>query len=1518
MKRRMKKLLALCVVASMTLSMSMVSYAADTTEGTEDGGSMPDMPGDMGEMGDPPGGDMGSGGGSSVETGITDVTTDENGLKVCSGVLGSWSSGGTEDYEFTAGIFVYDDDYESYSNPSLVESGSYDANSATDVVINDTRSGDNGIILYNVGTYSIANANIVLNTDADGTDTCDFSGRGSAIAVYGDSVVTISDSTIETTGVATMPVFADSGSTVTIDDSTLISNGGTLYADYMNTPDQALMVAPPWILGIMGTSRCTNLMGNDSTMNVTDSDTQAGAWAVLSTDSGSNMYLNIYDTSLTLNNADESEAAPLQETTHSDGSATQLYVTNDNPYTTNYGSGYGTYVIGNAVETFAGATVNVGTYASIFTGGTAVYTSIEAGETYTLSSATGETDIEYTAEESKVTTINSDTFGFMVHQSANYITIEEGTVVNSGYATFLVKSGSSGESVDATIDDAEINNGGVLIQVMDNDDATNGGMMSSDDELNYNGGSMNFNSVHTENAGFNTDAAENDGSEQNFTFTNGDYTGNVYNASGSDQSTVGSLDATTLNLTLGTGATLTGAVASTSAIHVTYEGSQIVLENGGDAYDTAEDAAAVLEEQNTSFDATEYYSIGQVANLVNYNGGNDINVALTDDAVWYVDGTSVITSLTVEDDARVVVGSDATLKVGDEEYSNCIIVADGEDGAYKAYKAYVGVLGSWSSGGDEDYEFIAALFIQDGAVAEAYSNTDLISGDGTYTEKAAADIVIKDSANGHNGIIIVDSDYEITGAEIILDTDADGTYTCDFSGKGSAIAVYGDSVVTISDSYIETTGVATMPVFADSGATVTIDDSTLISNGGTLYADYMNTPDQALMVAPPWILGIMGTSRCTNLMGNDSTMNVTDSDTQAGAWAVLSTDSGSNMYLNIYDTSLTLNNKDESDAAPLQVETHSDGTASQLYTTNDNPYTTNYGSGYGTYVIGNAVETFAGATVNVGTYASIFTGGTATYTSIEAGETYTLSSATGETDTTYTATESKVTTINSDTFGFMIHQSANYITIEEGTVVNSGYATFLVKSGSSGESVDATIDDAAINNGGVLIQVMDNDDATNGGMMSTDDEQNYNGGFMNFNSVHTENAGFNTDAAENDGSEQNFTFTNGDYTGNVYNASGSDQSTVGSLDATTLNLTLGEGATLTGAVASTSAIHVTYEGSQIVKTNGGDAYDTVEDAAAVLEEQNTYFDATEYYSIGQVANLVNYNGGNDINVTLTDDAVWYVDGTSVISSLSVSDDAEVVVAEGVTLTVNGVVYGEGTYDADSFSDDDSEIVVSSNGDTLAVRRGNTYYFSYSLKSGVADKVIAYGKASDEVLIGDWDGDGVDTLCVRRGNTYYFINSLKSGVADQVIAYGKSTDEVLVGDWDGDGKDTLAVRRGNTYYIINSLKGGVADQVIAYGKSTDEVLVGDWDGNGTDTLCVRRGNGYYFSYSLKSGVADKVIAYGKSTDEVLAGDWDADGYDTLAVRRGNTYYFSNSLKSGVADQVIAYGKSTDDVYAGTWQ
>ena len=678
-----KRILAILISALLIFCISTASFAEETNTPPEmpsgdmtppdwDGSQPPEKPDgsmtppDRGD-GQPPEKPDGSRPGGPGEA------PDEQQNRV-EGQLGSWSLGGTDassaggnDYAYDVALYVTTDGIvQDKSAVDRISEGSYDDDSAENIVINDSESGRNGILVYNTD-YAVSGAEITMLTEADGTDTCDFSGKGTAIAAFGsDANMTVTDSTIHTSGVATMPIFADDGATVTIRSSVLQSDGGTLSADYLNTPSQTLMVAPPWILGIMGNSRCSNMMGTNTTTNVIDSETSAGAWAVLSTDAGNNMALNIYNSSLTLNNADESASAALQ------AEGGQISETLDNPYTVNYGSGYGTYVIGNASETFAGVQVNVGTYATIFTGGSAIYTSLEAGKTYELKNSAGETTATYEATEDKVTKIHSDTFAFMAHQDRNNITVENGTVVDSGYATFLVKTGSSNQALTATVDNAVITNGGVLIQVMDNDDATNGGMMSTDDPLNTDGGSQNFKPYHTEEAGFNTSEASSDSTVQQFAFTNGSYTGNIYNASGSD-----GLNGNTLNVTFGTDSQYSGAIASTSAIHVTYDGSVMVKENGGYAFDNAEEAASFAAQyQNTSFTINEYWSIGQVANLVNSNGANAINITLTDDAVWNVTGTSLITSLSISGDAKVVIPAGVTLTVGDTVYTDCVLTAD--------------------------------------------------------------------------------------------------------------------------------------------------------------------------------------------------------------------------------------------------------------------------------------------------------------------------------------------------------------------------------------------------------------------------------------------------------------------------------------------------------------------------------------------------------------------------------------------------------------------------------------------------------------------------------------------------------------------------------------------------------------------------------------------------------------------------------------------------------------------------
>ncbi|MCM3661227.1 SpoIID/LytB domain-containing protein [Georgenia satyanarayanai] len=211
----------------------------------------------------------------------------------------------------------------------------------------------------------------------------------------------------------------------------------------------------------------------------------------------------------------------------------------------------------------------------------------------------------------------------------------------------------------------------------------------------------------------------------------------------------------------------------------------------------------------------------------------------------------------------------------------------------------------------------------------------------------------------------------------------------------------------------------------------------------------------------------------------------------------------------------------------------------------------------------------------------------------------------------------------------------------------------------------------------------------------------------------------------------------------------------------------------------------------------------------------------------------------------------------------------------------------------------------------------TGFFLSNTLGAEAEIVFQYGRNDDEVLIGDWDGNGTDTITVRRGTTFHVSNSLRAGGADYSFAYGRPGDVILIGDWDGDGVDSIAVRRGREYHIRNDNRPGPAQEVIVYGHADDNVLVGDWDGDGRDTLAVRRGKVYHVKNSLSAGNADVTIAYGRATDDVIVGDWNGDARDTLGVRRGSQYHLKDSISGGNADHVVTFGRATDTVLVGDW-
>ncbi|MEZ7897551.1 MAG: phosphodiester glycosidase family protein [Flaviflexus sp.] len=276
---------------------------------------------------------------------------------------------------------------------------------------------------------------------------------------------------------------------------------------------------------------------------------------------------------------------------------------------------------------------------------------------------------------------------------------------------------------------------------------------------------------------------------------------------------------------------------------------------------------------------------------------------------------------------------------------------------------------------------------------------------------------------------------------------------------------------------------------------------------------------------------------------------------------------------------------------------------------------------------------------------------------------------------------------------------------------------------------------------------------------------------------------------------------------------------------------------------------------------------------------------------------------NTITIPVVE-GVQYLIGDEVVTG-------DVVITEDTTVTAeatDGYVLAEGAETEWSFT------YVAP---TPAPTSGNLFYFANSWAQHTEDQRIAFGRYGDELIVGDWDGDGADSIAVRRGNQFFVNNTIQGGNAETSFRFGRAGDNVIAGDWDGDGADSFGVRRGTEFFLSNELVGGQSEISFHYGRAGDDVHVGDWDGNGTDTLMVQRGQVFHPSNSLRGGNADSTFLYGRSGDQVLAGDFDGDGVDTLALRRGNEFHVKNSLVGGNADTVIRYGRASDDVYVGDW-
>ena len=529
-----------------------------------------------------------------------------------------------------------------------------DLKSSGSVVLNEIVEGPAYTAVYAHGDGVVADVTgtVTARDDTSGELASDFSGQGAVIVANDGATVNVHDTVISTDGFARSAVIVTEEGAVRVVDSEFTVLGANpiteAYEGYVNGADMALMISPPWVLGIQGGARAVNMIVASPILTVIDTKITSGGWAVISTDSGSSMTINTVDSELRI----------LPESEDGMDSGWRIFGYDEDAY----GSGYGTFNIGSPVEYFYGTTIRGVTFATVVMGAmTDVFAS--SNGSIELIDASGK-PLETVEGKGQTTTVNG-VFGVMqCGDIADGFYIKDGTVFNTEEAIILHKSGNG----DYFFDNAVLNSRkGVLFQMMDSDDDSirfdrTGGYIGptyDEDKISSGIGFPGVNYDYSSVGG---------GSSVTASYTNGTYEGDIYNGTGYYGMRAGNL-----TVTLGENAVLNGDIALTSTIKgvpyspeairgIEYYGDDIgyvLLDAEGNETQNEAEAAYI---QTRSYTINQYFLQGHVENLLHYNGVSTIEVTVEDGAAWIVAGESLITRLTVANGAAVK----GELKVNDD------------------------------------------------------------------------------------------------------------------------------------------------------------------------------------------------------------------------------------------------------------------------------------------------------------------------------------------------------------------------------------------------------------------------------------------------------------------------------------------------------------------------------------------------------------------------------------------------------------------------------------------------------------------------------------------------------------------------------------------------------------------------------------------------------------------------------------------------------------------------------------
>lgn len=204
---------------------------------------------------------------------------------------------------------------------------------------------------------------------------------------------------------------------------------------------------------------------------------------------------------------------------------------------------------------------------------------------------------------------------------------------------------------------------------------------------------------------------------------------------------------------------------------------------------------------------------------------------------------------------------------------------------------------------NSDIEYTALIYVDDGKYLAEESTPAGVSG-GTPGKTSASGISLTSKEESVNGIFVTGKNSKYTLSDVTINLTGNGRD--DFAGVGGAALVTGGGTLVLKDVRIETFGCIRTAALSLGDGTLKVYDSTLITHGGTLPADYVPVIGPGMMEVPA-PLGITGTCRTTNALGNGHSYYY-NTTIIADGWGALSSDAGQNVYVEANNCALVVNN----------------------------------------------------------------------------------------------------------------------------------------------------------------------------------------------------------------------------------------------------------------------------------------------------------------------------------------------------------------------------------------------------------------------------------------------------------------------------------------------------------------------------------------------------------------------------------------------------------------------------------